>query len=425
MTQRVIHALVIVLAGILLHPNRAYSVRHEAALQRRGGVYVVDVQINGAATYPFVVDSGASEVMLTADVLLALRRQGAIDFDADILESQTYVDASGDSEERMRVRLRTLRIGPVTVRNVEAGVNSVESQSLLLGQSFLSRVDWRLDANRGLLELSDESTNPRSIPDPPAMVSPPSANENTEGPEASVRRYFEHLRSHRVSEAAQAWVRMDPERLGSLVGSQAIELSAATLTAKSADSASVWVEFVAIQENGARHRHCGPVILVRTDGSWKISTTREVRQRAAGESCSSPAQPLRAEPSVPTGSPATDCGDWRLARFPDCPVAALRTYWGRVLNHETKPAIAQWVHVNPAWLSRVIGDTESVGLQDLTVISQSSSRARVRVIVTTKSKGRASSLWCGIGTLLWIEGEWKIWSLPLKETGDLSGCSHG
>ena len=425
MTQRVVHALLIVLAWLLLHPEPAHSARHKAALQRRNGVYVVNVQINGAATYPFVVDSGAGEVMLTVDVLLALSRQGAVDFDADMLESQTYVDASGHSEERMRVRLRTLRIGPVTVRNVEAGVNSVDSQSLLLGQSFLSRVDWRLDATRGVLELSEESRSPKSLPNPPAMIPPPSADENAEGPEASVRRYFEHLRSHRVVEAAQAWVGMDPERLGSLVGSQAIELSAATLTAMSADSASVWVDFVAIQDNGPRYRDCGPVMLVRMDGSWKISTTREVRQRVPSELCSSAAQPLRAAPSVPTKPPTTDCGDWRQARLPDCPVAALRTYWGHVLNHETTPAIAQWVHVNHAWLSRVIGDTEGVDLQDLTVVSQSSSRARVRVIVTTKSKGRASSLWCGVGTLLWIEGEWKIWSLPLKDTGDLSGCSHG
>jgi len=42
------------------------------------GIFMVPVRINDAITIPFVLDRGASEVVIPADVLSVLRRAGTI-----------------------------------------------------------------------------------------------------------------------------------------------------------------------------------------------------------------------------------------------------------------------------------------------------------------------------------------------------------
>jgi hypothetical protein len=48
-------------------------------LVREHGVYMVPVQINGAITLPFILDSGASEAAISADVFSTLLRTGTVD----------------------------------------------------------------------------------------------------------------------------------------------------------------------------------------------------------------------------------------------------------------------------------------------------------------------------------------------------------
>jgi predicted aspartyl protease len=43
-------------------------------MEQEGGVYVVPVRLNGAITLNAVVDSGASDVSIPADVVLTLMR---------------------------------------------------------------------------------------------------------------------------------------------------------------------------------------------------------------------------------------------------------------------------------------------------------------------------------------------------------------
>ena len=43
-----------------------------------GGVYVVPVLINNAITLDFIVDSGAADVSIPADVVMTLMRTGTI-----------------------------------------------------------------------------------------------------------------------------------------------------------------------------------------------------------------------------------------------------------------------------------------------------------------------------------------------------------
>jgi predicted aspartyl protease len=75
-------------------PNRNHSSRADVPLKKDGGIFVVPVQINGAITLNFTIDSGAADVSVPADVFSTLKRTDTIT-DADITGQQTYVLADG------------------------------------------------------------------------------------------------------------------------------------------------------------------------------------------------------------------------------------------------------------------------------------------------------------------------------------------
>jgi hypothetical protein len=65
-------------AGPPLTPTTRTAVAEEIPLARVSGVYEIPVEINGVLTLNFVLDSGASEVHMPADVVLTLVRTGTI-----------------------------------------------------------------------------------------------------------------------------------------------------------------------------------------------------------------------------------------------------------------------------------------------------------------------------------------------------------
>lgn len=114
------------------------------AMQPDGGTYTVPVQINGAITLQFVLDSGAADVSIPADVVSTLMRTGTLDR-SDFIGSQTYELADGSRVPSVRFRIRMLKVGGTTVRNVVGSIAPAKG-SLLLGQSFLSRFKgWSID----------------------------------------------------------------------------------------------------------------------------------------------------------------------------------------------------------------------------------------------------------------------------------------
>ena len=68
--------------------------RMEVALRLDGGVLTVPVEINGAITLDFVLDSGAADVNVPADVVSTLIRTRTIR-PSDFIGQQTYVLADG------------------------------------------------------------------------------------------------------------------------------------------------------------------------------------------------------------------------------------------------------------------------------------------------------------------------------------------
>jgi aspartyl protease family protein len=101
------------------------------------GHYVLDGQVNGGAVR-FVLDTGASVVSLSADDASRLN----LDYrNAPIANLNT---ANGVVQAR-RVTLRTVKVGSISVNNVEAVVVETPGMPALLGMSFLNRMNMRRD----------------------------------------------------------------------------------------------------------------------------------------------------------------------------------------------------------------------------------------------------------------------------------------
>ena len=113
------------------------SSRVEVPLKKEGGTFVVPVQINGAITLDFTVDSGAADVSVPADVFSTLARTGTIR-NSDIIGEETYKLADGSTHRAMTFTIRSLKVGDRVVEGVRGSVASSQG-SLLLGQSFLER----------------------------------------------------------------------------------------------------------------------------------------------------------------------------------------------------------------------------------------------------------------------------------------------
>jgi len=117
-----------------------------------GGTFLVPVSINDRLTLDFIIDSGASDVSIPADVVITLMRKGTLSR-ADFRGTRTYVLADGSTVPSATFVIRSLRVGGYTIQNVTASVASVNG-SLLLGQSFLKRFNsWSIDNHRHLLIL--------------------------------------------------------------------------------------------------------------------------------------------------------------------------------------------------------------------------------------------------------------------------------
>ena len=147
-------------------PPPAATVTAAVPMKKDGGVYVVPVSVNGQVTLDCIVDSGATDVNIPADIFAKLVRSGSVQ-KSDYLGTSEYTLADGSTERGRTFRIKSLKVGNVVVNNVVASVGG-DGSSALLGQSFLERfASWSLDNNRhALLLLGPPRAAP--VPDRPA-----------------------------------------------------------------------------------------------------------------------------------------------------------------------------------------------------------------------------------------------------------------
>lgn len=126
--------------------------QEEVPLKFQDGVYHVPVRINNVITLDFIIDSGASDVTIPADVALTLVRAKTID-GTDFLPGAEYQLADGSIVSSPRFVIRELTIGSQKLMNVVASISNING-SLLLGQTALRRLDsWRFDYQKNKLVL--------------------------------------------------------------------------------------------------------------------------------------------------------------------------------------------------------------------------------------------------------------------------------
>ena len=104
-----------------------------------GGHFLTTGSINGTSV-KFLVDTGASKVSLGAS---DARRIGLDPRKGEIGHTQT---ANGVVQVS-RVKLNTVRVGDVTLNNVDATIHAHDLPVALLGMSFLNRMEMRRDGN--------------------------------------------------------------------------------------------------------------------------------------------------------------------------------------------------------------------------------------------------------------------------------------
>ena len=133
------------------------------------GTYTISVQINGALVLPFVLDTGASLVVIPEDVFRTLTRTGTVTKN-DFIGTGTAMLADGSEHASDSYVLHELRVGDHIVRNVVASVVPVNGAALL-GQSFLSKLPaWSIDNTRQALVIADGAGATQSTPAAPATT---------------------------------------------------------------------------------------------------------------------------------------------------------------------------------------------------------------------------------------------------------------
>src|SRR5262249_34944165 len=136
----------------------------EIPLQSEGDLYTVPAQINGVLTLHFLLDTGASEVNIPADVALTLLRTGTIKDPDDFLPGAASTLADGTKVTSFRFTIRSLTIGHRRITNVPASIGKIASP-LLLGQSFLKRLGtWSMDSQRQVLVLGPSTMRNALLP---------------------------------------------------------------------------------------------------------------------------------------------------------------------------------------------------------------------------------------------------------------------
>jgi len=127
--------------------------RQIVSMEPHDGAFAVPVVLNDVITAKFIVDSGSADVSIPEEVASTLIKLGTLT-GADLLGTKTYMLADGSLVPSKIYRLASVRIGGMVVQNVTVRISAAKS-SLLLGQSFLSRLkSWSMDNSRQVMIIN-------------------------------------------------------------------------------------------------------------------------------------------------------------------------------------------------------------------------------------------------------------------------------
>jgi clan AA aspartic protease (TIGR02281 family) len=131
--------------SIQAQKNTKNSVTLKLPMRERGGVYELKAVINDEIATFFVVDSGAAVVTLPMNTARILVENGTIGR-FDVLGPVQLTTAAGTTLQGIKVRLKSLHIGGVTLHSLIAVLVEGDNVPSLLGQNALQMLDkWSLD----------------------------------------------------------------------------------------------------------------------------------------------------------------------------------------------------------------------------------------------------------------------------------------
>jgi len=130
--------------GLIEGANGNSPLETRIPLVKMSGGLIAPVVINNTLKLNFIVDSGASDVSIPANVFSSLVRANTVT-QADITGNRNYKNADGQVFQSKTFVIRSLKIGNIEAPRVQAKV-SPSNAPPLLGQSFLKRFkSWSID----------------------------------------------------------------------------------------------------------------------------------------------------------------------------------------------------------------------------------------------------------------------------------------
>jgi clan AA aspartic protease (TIGR02281 family) len=130
--------------GLIEGANGNSPLETRIPLVKMSGGLIAPVVINNTLKLNFIVDSGASDVSIPADVFASLVQANTVT-QADITGMRNYKNADGEVFKSKTFVIRSLKIGNIEAPRVQAKV-SPSNAPPLLGQSFLKRFkSWSID----------------------------------------------------------------------------------------------------------------------------------------------------------------------------------------------------------------------------------------------------------------------------------------
>jgi hypothetical protein len=245
--RRLLAVAAIALAAAPVDPAAA---SREIPLTRAGGVYQVTATINDWLTQAFTVDSGASDVQVSAEVFAALYPPGSPS--PRFLPGASYRLADGRVVGSRRFLIPRLRIANYVFPDVDASIAAPHAP-LLLGQNVLSRLGaWTIDNRRNVLVLAERGSGSSDRGCQHWRTAPSSCAV------AALRDFFRDVRP--------------PHDVTNLL-----------LLDSDGDRATVLVDVVRLAGRQPEARLCGPMHLRREATGWRIAGEaglREIRRDA-------------------------------------------------------------------------------------------------------------------------------------------------
>ncbi|ABG51533.1 conserved hypothetical protein [Trichodesmium erythraeum IMS101] len=116
---------------------------------RQGGTLLIDVTFNGNQTYPMVLDTGASDTIITQEMAKTLK---VIPY-----TQETYSIADGSSVEMGVGLVRSISAGGLTFNEFNVSIAPPNKKIGLLGQSFFGNYDMTIKAD--IVELRRRSSS--------------------------------------------------------------------------------------------------------------------------------------------------------------------------------------------------------------------------------------------------------------------------